>query len=40
VIDALQEPIDRLDQEVHQHAKADPRIKVLTLWGARSLRGL
>ncbi len=30
VIDALQEPIDRLDQEVHQHAKADPRIKVLT----------
>ena len=30
MIDALQEPIDRLDQEVHQHAKADPRVKVLT----------
>jgi transposase len=30
VIDALQEPIDRLDQEVHQHTKADPRVKVLT----------
>jgi transposase len=30
LIDALQDPIDRLDQEVRQHAKADPRIKVLT----------
>jgi transposase len=29
LIDALQVPIDRLDQEVHQHAKADPRVKVL-----------
>ena len=30
LIDALQQPIDRLDWEVHQHAKADPRVKVLT----------
>jgi transposase len=28
--DALQQPIDRLDQEVRQRAKADPRVKVLT----------
>ena len=30
LIDALQVPIDRLDLEVHQHAKADPPVKVLT----------
>ncbi|HSR85774.1 MAG TPA: IS110 family transposase [Streptosporangiaceae bacterium] len=30
LIDALQVPIDRLDWEVHQRAKADPRVKVLT----------
>jgi transposase len=30
LIDALQVPIDRLDQEVHQHARRDPRVKVLT----------
>jgi transposase len=30
LIDVLQEPIDRLDWEVHQHARADPRVKVLT----------
>ncbi len=30
LIDALQQPIDRLDQEVRQQAKADPRVKVLT----------
>jgi transposase len=30
LIDALQQPINRLDWEVHQHAKADPRVKVLT----------
>ena len=30
LIDALQQPIDRLDWEVHQRAKADPRVKVLT----------
>jgi transposase len=30
LIDALQQPIDRLDWEVRQHAKADPRVKVLT----------
>jgi transposase len=30
MIDALQAPIDRLDSEVRQHAKADPRVKVLT----------
>jgi transposase len=28
--DALQQPIDRLDAEVRQRAKADPRVKVLT----------
>jgi transposase len=28
--DALQQPIDRLDEEVRQRAKADPRVKVLT----------
>lgn len=30
MIDALQVPIDRLDVEVHAHAKTDPRVKVLT----------
>jgi transposase len=30
LIDALQVPIDRLEGEVHAHAKADPRVKVLT----------
>jgi transposase len=30
LIDALQTPIDRLDWEVHQRAKTDPRVKVLT----------
>jgi transposase len=30
LIDALQVPIDRLDWEVHQQAKADPRVRVLT----------
>jgi transposase len=29
-IDALQPLIDRLDWEVHQHARSDPRVKVLT----------
>ena len=30
LIDALQQPTGRLDQEVLQRAKADPRVKVLT----------
>jgi transposase len=30
LMDALQQPIDRLDQEVRQRAKADPQVKVLT----------
>jgi len=30
LIDALQVPVDRLDWELHQRAKADPRVKVLT----------
>jgi len=30
LIDALQVPIDRLDWEVHQHARSDPSVKVLT----------
>jgi transposase len=30
LMDALQQPIDRLDQEVRQRAKADPRVRVLT----------
>jgi len=30
LIDALQQRIDRLDREVHQHARSDPRVKVLT----------
>ena len=30
LIDALQQPIDRLDWEVHQHAKAEPAVRVLT----------
>jgi transposase len=30
LIDALQPVIDRLDWELHQHAKSDPRVKVLT----------
>jgi transposase len=30
LMDALQVPVDRLDAEVRQRAKADPRVKVLT----------
>jgi len=30
LIDALQEPIGRLDQQVRQRARSDPRVKVLT----------
>jgi transposase len=30
LIDALQQPIDRLDWELHQRAKAEPKVKVLT----------
>jgi transposase len=30
VIDGLAPLIDRIDAELHQHAKADPRVKVLT----------
>src|SRR5262250_277827 len=30
LIDALQQPIDRLDWEVHQRAKTEPAVKVLT----------
>ena len=30
LIDALQVPIGRLDWEVHQHARSDPSVKVLT----------
>src|SRR6266568_2473997 len=30
LIDALQQPIDRLDWQVHQRAKAEPAVKVLT----------
>jgi transposase len=30
LIDALQDPIDRLDWEIRQHARSDPRVKVLT----------
>ncbi len=30
LMDALQQPIDRLDAEVRQRARADPRVKVLT----------
>ena len=30
LIDALQQPIDRLDWEVHRRARSDPRVKVLT----------
>src|SRR6266581_572551 len=30
LIDALQGPIDRLDWEIRQHARSDPRVKVLT----------
>jgi transposase len=30
LMDALQQPIDRLDLEVRQRARADPRVKVLT----------
>jgi transposase len=30
LIDALQEPIDRLDQEVRRRARSDPRVAVLT----------
>jgi len=30
VIDALQQPIDRLDREVHQRARSEPAVQVLT----------
>ncbi|MDQ3885894.1 MAG: IS110 family transposase [Actinomycetota bacterium] len=30
LLDALEDPIDRLDVEIHKRAKADPRVKVLT----------
>ena len=30
LIDALQQPIDRLDLEIRQRAKADPRVKIFT----------
>jgi transposase len=30
LMDALQQPIDRLDREVRQRARSDPRVKVLT----------
>ncbi len=30
LLDALEEPIGRLDAEIHERAKADPRVKVLT----------
>jgi transposase len=30
LIDALQQPIDRLDWEVHQRARSEPAVKVLT----------
>jgi transposase len=30
LMDALQQPIDRLDLEVRQRARSDPRVKVLT----------
>ena len=30
LIDALQDPIDRLDGEIRQHARSDPRVKILT----------
>ena len=30
LIDALQERIDRLDGEIHQRARSDPRVKILT----------
>ncbi len=30
LIDALQQPIDRLDWEIRQQARGDPRVKVLT----------
>jgi len=31
LIDAFAPTIDRLDDQVHQHAKADPRVKILTV---------
>ena len=34
LIDALQERIDRLDWEIHQRARSDPRVKVLTQFAA------
>jgi transposase len=41
LMDALQQPTGRLDQEVRQWAKADPRVKVLTqLPGVGMLTGL
>src|SRR5207248_10327524 len=30
LIDALQEPIDRLDGEIRQHARPGPQVKILT----------
>ncbi len=30
LIDARQEPIDRLDGEIRQHARRDPRVKIVT----------
>jgi transposase len=30
LIDAIEVPIDRLDREVREHARSDPRVKVLT----------
>jgi len=30
LVDALQVPIDRLDGEVHQRARSDPRVNILT----------
>src|SRR5262249_1876279 len=30
LIDAIQVPVDRLDWQVRQHARSDPRVKILT----------
>ncbi len=35
LIDALQDRIDRLDWEIHQRARSDPRVKVLTAAAGR-----
>jgi transposase len=40
LIDAIQVPIDRLDAEVSAHARADPRVKVLTAPGVGPLPAL